>query len=677
MKLDKIWFGGDYNPDQWDEKTIDEDMRLFKKAHINMVTLPVFSWAKLEPEEGRYDFEWLDRLLDKLAANGIGVNLATPTTAQPAWLSTKYPEVLPVDIQGRRRTHGMRVFFCYNSPKYRERSAAIAGAMAQRYAHHPALKIWHIANEYGTYCYCPICRGRFIEWLQKRYGSLEKLNERWFTSFWGRTLYDWQEIQLPTELNDDYRFNPTIQLDYMRFVTDSTADCFTNEYQAIRKYCPDIPIQTNMSGYIKKLDQFVMAKRMDIIGWDNYPWPTDDKSLVALKHDIMRGLKGGQSYMLAEQSPNQQNWQPYNKLKRPGEVRLLSYQAMARGADTCLFFQMRQSIAGQEKFHGAIISHAGHENTRVFREAEKLGHELEALGGAFLRGRTPAKAALLMDWNNWWALELASGPSKDMDYLRTLARYYKPFHDRNIPVDFLNPAGDTDYSGYSLVVAPMLYMTKPGVAERLTEYVKAGGTLVATVMSGIADENDRCVFGEYPGKLKDALGVWVEETDALRPEESNRMVMEESAAFPEKSYSCSFLCDLMHARTAQPLAVYGDDFYAGMPCVTKNRFGKGAAYYIGTQPEDRFLADLLQAICKETGLKGLFTASAGVEITRRVNERGTVIFVLNHNPGEAWADFGAAKLTDLLTGKRLTGKQAIAGRDALILRLDEDGGELP
>ena len=350
---------------------------------------------------------------------------------------------------------------------------------------------------------------------------------------------------------------------------------------------------------------------------------------------------------------------------------------MAHGADTCLFFQMRQSVAGQEKFHGAIISHAGHENTRVFREAEALGHELEQLGSVFLQGRTPARAAMLMDWNNWWALELASGPSKDMDYLKTLSRYYKPFHDRNIPVDFVNPAADTDYSAYSLVVAPMLYMTKPGVAEQLTEYVRGGGTLVATVMSGLADENDRCVFGEYPGKLRDVLGIWVEETDALRPEESNRMFMDNSAMFPRQEYTCTFLCDLLHVRTAETLAVYGSDFYAGMPCVTRNAFGEGTAYYIGTQPEDAFLGDLLDRICRDTGLKGLFHADAGVEITRRVTPEHTVIFVLNHNASEACVDFGRAQLTDLLSHQSVTGSVHIPGRDVMILSLDrEDEGVL-
>ena len=664
IKADRIYFGGDYNPDQWDEATIAEDMRLFKEAGINLVILPVFSWAKLEPDEGVYDFEWLDKIIDTIWSNGIRVCLATPTVAQPAWLSTRYPEVLPVDIQGRRRTHGMRVMFCVNSLKYRERAAAIAEEMAKRYAHHPALAMWHVANEYGTYCYCPTCQAKFRLWLKRRYGTVEELNRRWNTSFWGRTVYSFEEIAVPNELNDDYRFNPPIQLDYMRFVTDSTAECFRNEYQVLKKYNPDIPIQTNMSGYIKKLDQFEMTKNLDIVGWDNYPWPTDPMYFVAMKHDIMRGLKGGQSFLLAEQSPNQQNWQPYNKLKRPGEVRRLSYQAMAHGADTCFFFQMRQSVGGQEKFHGAVITHAGHGNTRVFRETAKLGAELSRIGSRFLEARTKAKVGMLFDWNNWWALENSSGPSKDMDYLKTFSRYYNMFYSRNIPVDILNPS--FSYEGYELLVAPMLYMTKEGVGERLTEFVKKGGTLLTTVMSGLVDENDRCVFGEYPGKLRDVLGIWVEEVDALRPEEHNEIVPESGSGFTQSLYSCGFLCDLLHLRGAVSLASYGSDFYAGMPCVTENHFGEGKAYYIGTEPDDEYLGEMADRLAAELGLKPVYPAAPGVEVTRRSNERGDTVFVINHNASEAWVDFGSDKLKNLLDDSVLGGKTTIPAGDVFV-----------
>lgn len=668
-KADRIYYGGDYNPDQWDDRTIDEDMRLFNKAGINLLTLPVFSWSKLEPDEGVYDFGWLDRIIDKIWEHGIHVCLATPTTAQPAWLSTRYPEVLPVDIAGRKRTHGMRVFFCVNSLKYRERAAAIAEEMAKRYAHHPALAMWHVSNEYGTYCYCPTCQAKFRVWLRKRYKTVEELNLRWHTTFWGRIVTSFEEVTLPTELNDDYRFNPAIQLDYMRFVTDSTAECFENEYNVLKKYNPEIPIQTNMSGYIKKLDQFAMTKKLDIVGWDNYPWPDDPPYFVAMKHDIMRGLKGGQSFILTEQSPNQQNWQPYNLLKRPGEVRRLSYQAMAHGADTCLFFQMRQSIGGQEKFHGAIISHSGREDTRVFRESTQLGQELSAIGDAFLEGRTPARAAMLLDWNNWWALELASGPSKDMDYLKTFSLYYETLYRQNIAVDIL--PYDAQVDGYDLVVAPMLYMTKEGVAERLDAFVTNGGTLVTTVMSGLADENDRCVFGSYPGKLKGLLGIWVEETDALRPYESNRMLLDGSLKLSQQEYGCGFLCDIIHPEGgAQVLASYEEDFYAGVPCVTCNTYGSGKAYYIGTQPEQDFLDELMEKICRDCGLSAPYAAGEKIELTLRVSPRAEVVFAINHGKEASWVELGDEKLTDLRNGQTLTGRVEIAAGDVIVARRD-------
>lgn len=664
-KADRIYYGGDYNPDQWDSAVIEEDMRLFKEAGVNLVTLPVFSWAKLEPEEGVYNFGWLDEIMDKLWENGIKVCLATPTTAQPAWLSARYPEVLPVDIAGRRRTHGMRVYFCVNSLKYRERAGAIAEEMAKRYGKHPALAVWHVANEYGTYCYCPTCQAKFRKWLKNRYRTLENLNTRWNTSFWGRILYDFEEITLPTELNDDYRYNPAIQLDYMRFVTDSTVECFLNESDILKKYTPDIPVTTNMSGYIKKLDQFEMLKHMDVAGWDNYPGPKDDKSFIALKHEIVRGLKGGESYMLTEQSPNQQNWQPYNKLKRPGEVRILSYQALAHGADTCMFFQMRQSAGGQEKFHGALISHCGHGNTRIFKELSCLGRELNQLGDVFLRGRISARAAILFDWNNWWALELSSGPSKDMDYLKSVSNYYKAFYEKNIPVDILSV--EADFTSYSLIAAPMLYMMKEGVAERLEEFVKEGGTLIATTMTGLTDENDRCIFGEYPGRLKSVLGIWVEETDALFPEEHNTMLIKGEGLPFKEAYECGFLCDIIHTRQAEPLAYYGSDFYAQTPCLTVNFFGKGCGYYIGTEPEQEFLSDFTGYLCRNLGISPIYEAEAGVEITNRVSDKADVVFVINHNMTNAKVNFGDDVLKNLLANEIVRGEITVKPRDVLVL----------
>lgn len=664
-KLKQVLFGGDYNPDQWDEATIQKDMEFFKKAGINTLTLPVFTWAKIEPEEGRYEFEWLDKILDIIAENGFSVFLATPTSAQPAWLSKKYPEVLPVDIAGRKRTHGMRVFYCVNSEKYRERAAAVAKAMADRYKDCPALIGWHVANEYGTYCYCENCQKKFRQWLKTRYGTLENLNEKWHTSFWGRTLTEFDEVMLPTELNDDYRFNPAVELDYMRFVTDSTIECYENEAKVLKQATPDLPVFTNISGYIKKLNQFAMVPRMDYAGWDNYPWPTDERSFPALKHDIMRACKDGQSYLVMEQSPNQQNWQPYNKLKKPGEIKKLAWQGLAHGSDSSLYFQMRQSVAGQEKFHGAVISHNGRDDTRIFQEISELGAQLQKTGSRFLGGVTKSEVGIIFDWDNWWALELCSGPTQDMDYLAQVHHYYKPFYNQNIPVDILKTTAD--FSRYKVIVAPLLYMMKEGVAERLESFVKNGGILVATYMTGYADENDRCIFGAYPGRLKETLGIWVEETDALFPKERNRV--KSVAGGGQGNWSCEsrFLCDLIHTETAEPLAVYEKDFYKGKPAVTVNVYGQGKAYYLATQLTDDILLDFVYRICKEQDIKPVIASCGEVEIAFRENELGRTGFVINHGNAPAIIDFGNTAYENLLDGKSYTGKVELQPADVLVL----------
>ncbi len=668
---DRVYYGGDYNPDQWDEATIDEDMRLFKEAGINLVTLPVFSWAKLEPSEGVYDFEWLDKLMDKFLENDIKVCLATPTTAQPAWLSKKYPEVLPVDRQGRKRTHGMRVFFCVNSPKYRERAAAIAEQMAKRYQNYPNLVLWHVANEFGTYCYCPTCEAKFRDWLRARYGTIENLNEKWHTCFWGRTVYDFDEIMLPTELNDDHRFNPAVNLDYMRFMTDSTIECFENEANVLRKYTPNVTIQTNISGHIEKLDQFKMTKHMDTAAWDNYPAPGAEWSFIAFKHDLMRGMKNGESFMMQEQSPNQQNWQPVSKLKRPGEVRMISYQAMAHGSDTCLYFQLRQSIAGQEMYHGAVISHAGHEHTRTFRECAQIGKELEKIGDAFIGGRTPAKTAIIFDWDNWWALEYASKKclsNDDINYLKKISKFHKALFDQNIPVDMLSV--EEDFDKYQVIYAPYLYMMKPGVAEKISSFVKKGGTFVTTVLAGLVDENNRAIYGEYPGLLRDVLGIWVEESDALDKSERNHIVLTEEYQdfLPVQTSECMYQCDIIHTRGAQTLGVYGEDFYAGTPCFTVNSYGNGKAYYIGAEPDDEFLAALTKRICGDNEITAPYAADAGVELTKRVNEKNEVVFVLNHNDKESKVNLENEQFENLITGEKVTGFTTISPNDVMVLK---------
>lgn len=680
-RLPAIYYGGDYNPDQWPEETWSEDMRLFKKARINIITLPVFSWAKLQPEEDKYSFEWLDKVLDLAWENGIYVCLATSTAAQPAWMSKKYPEILPVDVEGRKRAHGARVNFCPNSRIYRKYSKELATRLAERYQSHPSLLVWHIANEYGTYCYCDSCAREFRSWLKARYGTIEELNRVWNMSFWGHTVYDWDEIVPPSYLNEmgrdvwgghlrEYTCFQGISLDYNRFMSDSSLKCYRGEYNAIKAITPDIPVTTNLMGTFKPFDYFKWAEQLDVVSWDSYPAMNTPPGSTSMRHDLMRGLKDGRPFLLMEQTPSQQNWQPYNCLKRPGVMRLWSYQAIAHGADTVMFFQLRRSFGACEKYHGAVIEHVGHENTRVFRECAQLGEELKGLGDKLLDSRLNSKVAVIFDWDNWWAVEFSSGPTRELKYIPQVEKYYKALHAMNISVDMVKP--DADLSKYEVVIAPLLYMVKPGTARNIEAFVERGGTFVTTFFSGLVNENDLVVLGGYPGELKKVLGIWVEETDVLLPDMKNSMVVTEPAGDLHGAYECGMLCDLVHLAGAKALAVYGSDFYAGMPVLTVNEFGSGRAYYVASDPEDRFYRDLVKLVCGAKGVRASLEAPEGVEVTRRFKDKKEFTFILNHNEHPLTVDTGDGSFRELLSGKEIQGTLALSSRGVAILERDTE-----
>jgi beta-galactosidase len=423
-------------------------------------------------------------------------------------------------------------------------------------------------------------------------------------------------------------------------------------------------------GAFKKLDYHKWAKHMDIVSWDNYPRFDTPYSYTAMMHDLMRGLKEGQPFMLMEQTPSQQNWQPYNSLKRPGVMRLWSYQAVARGADTVMFFQLRRSIGACEKYHGAVIEHVGHEHTRVFRECAQLGAELGKLGDSLLDSRIQSKVAILFDWENWWAIEMSSGPTIDLKYVNEVYRFYDALYRAGIPADVISV--EADLSGYDLVIAPVLYMVKPGIADKLERYVEAGGAFITTYFSGIVDQNDLVKIGGYPGELRKLLGIWAEEIDALLPSQRNKIILQDSAITGKNEYSCGMLCDLIHSEGAEVKAVYGEDFYRGMPALTVNRFGNGEAWYLATHAEEAFLQDWLPKLCASRGIHPLLPSlPAGIEATLRTKDGTDYLFVLNHNEHPVEVNLGGLSGTNLLTGQTLDGARAeLAGRDLWILKLN-------
>ncbi|MCF7755266.1 beta-galactosidase [Paenibacillus xylanexedens] len=670
-KLPKMFYGGDYNPEQWDHETHLEDLRMFQLAGIDIATINVFSWALIQPDEVTYRFEELDQLINRLYENGVYICLATSTAAHPAWMAKKYPDVLRVDADGRKRKFGGRHNSCPNSPTYRKYAEKIADKLAERYKDHPAVLVWHISNEYGGECYCDNCEKAFRVYLKERYQTLEQVNKAWNTNFWGHTFYDWDEIVLPSNLSEHWGNNNStfqgISLDYSRFNSDSMLDCYLLEYEAIKKHIPDSVVTTNLMGFFKQLDYFKWAKYLDIVSWDSYPGLATPVSFTAMAHDLMRGLKDGQPFMLMEQTPSQQNWQPYNSLKRPGVMRLWSYQSVAHGADTIMFFQLRRSIGACEKYHGAVIEHAGHENTRVFREVAELGKELQLLGDTTLDASVESKVAIVFDWDNWWAIEKSSGPTVALNYVDQIHKYYAAFFRRNIQVDIISV--DTDMSKYDIVLAPVLYMVKPGFAAKLEKYVEAGGTFLTTFFSGIVNENDLVTTGGYPGELRKLLGIWVEEIDALLPEQKNRIVLKETYGDLEGEYGCGMLCDLLHSEGAEVIAEYGDDFYKGMPVVTRNTFGQGEAWYVASDPDERFLDGLLGQLAAAKNVESLLETPEGVEVSARTKDGKPYLFVMNHNATTQSYDLGTAKAHDLLTNRELSGSVEIEARGVQLLEM--------
>lgn len=650
-------YGGDYNPEQWPEDTWAEDMRLLKLAHIDIVTLNVFSWAALQSDEVTYHFEKLDKIMNLVRDNGMKVCMATSTGAHPAWMARKHPDILRVESNGMRRKFGSRHNSCPNSPTYQKYAKALATKLAERYKDYDNIVAWHISNEYGGECYCENCEKAFRVWLKEKYHTIDEVNRAWDTAFWGHTFYDFDDIVVPNHLSEHWGNDRTtfqgISLDYKRFNSESLLNAFRLEYDAIHAITPDIPITTNLMGTYQPLDYQMWGRYMDFISWDNYPSNDTPLEETAMRHDLMRGAKQGKPFALMEQTPSVTNWLPYNMLKRPGVMRLWSYQAVAHGADTVMFFQMKRSIGACEKYHGAVIDHVGNENTRVFREVTELGAELEKLGAQTLGARTDAKVAIVFDWDNWWGISYSAGPTIYLDYCQEVLHYYKAFHNKNIPVDMIGV--EDDLSKYSLVIAPVLYMVKGNYDEKIRVFVKNGGRFLTTFFSGYVDEHDLVTIGGYPGKLRDILGIWVEEEDALPKE------MENSFSYQGKTYPAKMLCDLLHTEGAQALTSYEKDFYAGMPVLTKNAFGKGYGYYVATSSDDAFYEDYLSEICAEAGITPIMDTPATVEVTMRSNANGSFVFLLNHGE-ETYETALPFAGTDLLTDT------AYAQNDAITLK---------
>lgn len=635
LNTNKLLHGGDYNPEQWlsHPEILEQDIAYFKKAHINEVSMGIFSWAMLEPEEGKYSFGWMEEIIEKLYENEISVILATPSGARPKWLADKYPEVLRVDESRHRNLYGLRHNHCYTSPVYREKTRLMNMELARRFGNHPGVIAWHISNEYGGECHCELCQEEFRKWLKEKYITIENLNRAWATTFWSHIYNDFSQIESPSSRGESTLHG--LNLDWKRFVTDRTVDFAKHEIQAIRDAGSLKPTTVNLMYDYKGLNYHKFADAVDIISWDNYPqWHKKQEYLTAMddgmQHDIMRSIQK-KPFLLMESCPAATNWQPVSKLKKPGMLHAASLQAIAHGSDSVLYFQLRQSQGSSEKFHGAVIDHYGGDDTRVFKEVTNLGSDLERL--AEITGtETKAKVAVVFDWENRWALEDAQGPRNEgLFYKETVEKSYYAFRKQGLDVDVIDM--EQDFSAYQILAAPMLYMFRNGFSERVRKFVADGGQFILTYWSGIVDETDLCYLGGTPHDLLDVLGLRSTEIDALYEGEYNVGIpVDNNQMGLERIWKCSRLCDLVKVSTADVLATYGQDFYQGMPAFTKNNYGKGNAYYICADFEQGFYDEVYRKIAETANVRGaLENIPEGVEVTTRYGTEYQYLFVQNFN----------------------------------------------
>lgn len=644
MRLDRIYYGADYNPEHWSATVRAEDMRLMRDAQVSLVTAGIFSWAQVEPRPGEYHFEWFDEVMDGLADAGVSVFLATMTASPPPWLAAAHPETLPRRADGAILWPGGRQHFCPSSPVYRQHAARLVEQLATRYVGHPALAVWHVGNEFACHiraCYCDVSAADFRRWLADRYGDLDTLNDAWSTTFWSQRYDDWSQIQ-PPRLAPAFP-NPAQQIDYARFSSDAQLACYLAEKQILRRITPDVPVTTNFVGLAQKaLDWHSFAPHLDVAALDSYPDPHDARSHVeaAFGYDLIRSLRAGQPWLLAEQAPSAVNWRQRNAPKSPGAMRLGTWQAVAQGADAALFFQWRQTSGGAEKYHSAMVPHGG-TDTRVYREARELGRELASVP-ELAGSRVRADVALLHDWPSWWGLELDSHPSDDLRQLDAHLAHYAPLFDAHVTCDVVHPAADL--SGYKMVVVSNLYLLEPWVGEHLTRYVADGGQLVVSFFSGIVDGNDRAYLGGHPAPLRRALGLRVEEFAPLPAAGATSLAWDDGT-----SSQASIWSEWIEPDGAEVLATFTAGDLAGHPAVTRHRYGAGTAWYLGTRPDPAATRALLDRVRAEAGVAPVLPdlPDQVQAVVRHAADRDYLL-LLNHSTGPTAVPL-PEPATDLLT----------------------------
>lgn len=656
-KLDAIAFGGDYTPEQWSRETWREDVALMREAGVNLVSIGIFAWALIETSEGVFDFTWLDEVVELLHENGISVDMGTPTASPPAWFFANHPDARVLTRDGVTMGFGARGMASHSSPAYRAAAVRIATELARRYGNHPAVVLWHVHNEYGVPVgedYSPNAVRAWRLWLQERYGSLDALNAAWGTAFWGQHYGDWEHVGAPAAAPSVV--NPAQRLDFARFTDHQLRQCYIAERDAIRAHS-DRPITTNfMANQHNGCDLWAWAREVDIVSDDHYLWAADEEGEIglAIAADLTRSVGGGTPWILMEHSTSAVNWQPRNVAKRPGEMARNSLSHLGRGADGILFFQWRASRSGAEKFHSAMLPHAG-TTSRVWREVVDLGEKLSGLNE--VRGsRVQADVAILWDFESFWAQDLEWRPSEDVGHGERIRAFYERLWRDGITADFALPGHDL--SGYKLVLAPAQYMLRTADADNLNRYVAQGGTLVVSFFSAVVDENDAVHAGGFAAPLEPALGLRVEEHLPLR--EGATCTVD----FAGRPVTADVWQEDLVLSGADVRGVYVDGPAAGEPAITRNRHGAGTGWYISTRPDAEGLAAVMTEVYADAGVApaGL---PAGVEVVRRTSADADFLVAINHSAVTVSLSVSGV---DLLTQTATDGMLELAGGDVAVIR---------
>lgn len=613
LNTDRLYFGGDYNPEQWPKEVWKNDIELMQKANVNLVSLGIFSWANIEISDGNYQFGWLDEIMDLLHEGGISVDLATATASPPAWLSAAHPEILPVNFDGIRLEFGGRQAYCAASKVYQQKAAALTEQIAKRYAKHPAVVMWHVNNEYGChapYCFCDASKAAFVQWLQKKYASLDELNASWGTDFWSQRYRNWDDIPAPKRTPDGTHPNPGAQIDFRRFSSEITLELFKTERDIIKKYDSVNPVTTNfmsMKG-THAMDYFAWAKEVDFVSTDHYLAQHDIENHIDLAQmaDLTRGFADGKQWLLMEHSSSAVNWQPRNYAKTPGQEKRNAMSFVARGSQGAMYFQWRQSQAGSERFHSAMVPHGG-ENTRVYREVAELGKLLSDHPELSKHATDKAEVAIVFDYEQFWAMMQANLPTEDLSYPDTVAAWYRALYKEGIQADFVPANVDAaTLADYKLVLMPMVHMLSDAEEQVFTSYAQNGGNLVVGYFSNIADRTLRVKLGGYGGSLvKDVIGLYVEEFYPLR----------ESTVKLSNGFEAKLWAELSALNGAEVVAEFSSGQAQGQAAIVKRNLGASTAWYQGTELTDDSQRKFFSDIAKQLGLAVIDSEST--EVVRR------------------------------------------------------------